>query len=341
MKFLAVAALALVSCTGRVTPAGPPANDATASCDERTSCCATPTVLARSLKRPQSLAFDPVSIYWTEWGTVRSDGYDRDSSVMRLVLDPLAGPSPVASGQAGADGLAVAEGDVYWTTTYDRTLMRAPTLGGGAVVLDGSGSMPGDIVVDDDELYWADYGLGEIRAMPRRGGAVRTLAKQGQPLHLVSDGSSLYWTTGEAIIRISKAGGPVAAVIDGTDPGGPLAVAGDELYWGHRGTFTARTPNGDAALRRTTLSSGTTSTLLTQLPIGGISVDSEFVYWTTTGAGTPGSGSVSKMRRGGGPAITIATGQDRPTKIAVHEGCIYWLNEGSTTGAGSVMRVAR
>jgi hypothetical protein len=59
------------------------------------------------------------------------------------------------------------------------------------------------------------------------------------------------------------------------------------------------------------------------LPFG-IGLDSSYVYltnWETTG-------DVAKVPRGGGAAITLASGQDRPESIAVQGSNVYWTNSG-------------
>ncbi|MFO0756886.1 MAG: hypothetical protein U0359_10360 [Byssovorax sp.] len=50
-------------------------------------------------------------------------------------------------------------------------------------------------------------------------------------------------------------------------------------------------------------------------------VDEASVYWTDLGAGT-----VSKAPKGGGPAVTVASGQSIAPFLAIDATNIYWWN---------------
>jgi hypothetical protein len=72
-------------------------------------------------------------------------------------------------------------------------------------------------------------------------------------------------------------------------------------------------------------------------------VDAGHVYWTNQGDGT-----VMRAPRAGGTPELLAAEQVRPSAIAVDEGAVYWLNEGSPdledgspVRDGAVMRVLK
>jgi hypothetical protein len=57
-----------------------------------------------------------------------------------------------------------------------------------------------------------------------------------------------------------------------------------------------------------------------------------FVYYTCIDGGT-----VKRVAKAGGSPIVLAKGQDRPDKIALDDGYVYWANQGTAAG---VFRVA-
>jgi hypothetical protein len=57
--------------------------------------------------------------------------------------------------------------------------------------------------------------------------------------------------------------------------------------------------------------------------IGGLAVDSSYVYWTS-----PSIGGALRAPLGGGPAVTLATAAASfPMGIAVDANAVYWANE--------------
>jgi hypothetical protein len=98
-------------------------------------------------------------------------------------------------------------------------------------------------------------------------------------------------------------------------------------------TTGARAPCGPPP----TAAPGETLTTLAQVAASEpeyVATDGKNVYVAATGTGT-----VFQVPVGGGPVVTLASGQDQPIGIAVYGADVYWTNEASGTKNGTVMKV--
>ena len=70
-----------------------------------------------------------------------------------------------------------------------------------------------------------------------------------------------------------------------------------------------------------------------------LAVDGTSVYFTN-----PDEGTVMKTPLGGGPAVTLASGQAAPLAVAVDDTRVYWANEGTSTSGrtdGAILSIAK
>ncbi len=159
---------------------------------------------------------------------------------------------------------------------------------------------------------------------------------------LVTDGTNLYFIAGNSVMKVLSAGGAPVPLASGQTNPHALATDGSNVYWTDYSAGTV--------MKVDVSGNGTPVTLATgQYYANAIAVAAGSVYWTTYSYGTadggtsnpiPGTGSVMKVAAAGGAQpVTLASGQDEPTSIAVFGTNVYW-NGYSSDIRGSVSTVA-
>jgi hypothetical protein len=114
------------------------------------------------------------------------------------------------------------------------------------------------------------------------------------------------------------------------DPGQPfdLATSSTRVYW---------TDTAAGAVKSATLTGTGIATLVTGHPgIGGLAVDSSFVYYTDVL-----EKSVSRIPISGGSAEVIAANQRMPRFLVSDGDSLYWTNQGTGNADGSVRRFTK
>ena len=128
-----------------------------------------------------------------------------------------------------------------------------PKTGGAIAVLASGQRGAQGIAVDDRDVYWAsEPGAGAINKVGIHGGAVTTLATcPHKPASIALDAAGVYWTdftigdhAGD-LYRVSKDGGSVTILASGNPPYQRHALAADDsgVYWTDRGTSGETTSN--------------------------------------------------------------------------------------------------
>ena len=238
--------------------------------------------LATGMGRPQSIAADATSVYWTNY---------YDGTVMK-VFSAGGTPTTLASGQSRPTGIAVDATSVYWIS--DDTVKKVSVRGGTPTTLVSGRSFPQGLAVDATSVYWTEYGyqVGPVMKVPLGGGTPITLASgQSYSTGIVVEASSVYWTNNAiwgnsdfeddsgSVMKVALSGGTPTTLASGLPGPCGIAVDATSVFWIDQqgGGAVMKVPRGGGT--PTTLASG-------QSAPGGIVVDATSVYWTNGVNGT-------------------------------------------------------
>jgi hypothetical protein len=144
------------------------------------------------------------------------------------------------------------------------------------------------------------------------------------PQDLALDSTHVYWTTlGGQIQRVPKAGGPVETLVDGQDSPGQIAVDSGSVYWIDQSSGRIMTAAKDGSDKQPKM-------LLNATGLQGLAVDTDSLYLSRKIQ----KGDLSKMSKGGGPPVTLASSQPQPTWLALRADQLFWAG---TASAGDDM----
>lgn len=207
-----------------------------------------------------------------------------------------------------------------------------------------------DLGLDDTNVYWlASVGgeanlSGRVMKLPKAGGT-RILLADGQftPMVMALDGDSVFWMNAGDFVscagvrRIAKAGGTVTTVGSdlmtlGACQLGGLVSDADEAGALYATAALVRDAAVTYAILRVPKDGVTPTTTLALLPgqPHGLASDGAALFVTIDATSpsttSPGAGEVLRVDKASGAITPLATGQIRPTWIAVDDAHVYWVD---------------
>jgi hypothetical protein len=196
------------------------------------------------------------------------------------------------------------------------------------ITLDGSGTP-----------FWTEFGSGTAAD-----GSVWTLAgstpspiatHRFAPEGIVADASFVYWAELDAnqLVRYTRSSA-TPAVFGGPQqgPAGIVLDGAGRAYWTSSNDGTV-----DSCPVATCATATTTPVLSGRMNPWGIAIDATYLYVTEL----TGTGNVIRCDHGGGAQTQLGGGpQSSPLRIVSDGTHVYWTNQGSGPGTGSVMRCA-
>ncbi len=266
---------------------------------------------------------------------------------------------------------------IYWTDSSGGLLTRASTDGNGRHTVDQGDSFEYLTIDDDRDAYWSAVNAKQLRSIsinPSVPDAVPpvVLVEQVTVRGIALQPSFLYYSTGGGIVRIGIDDIGITVLADSSSGAGAfstLGFAAGDLYavtiQQETNLFLYRVSAGSVAVfdmvpnttfiaapgafyfqSETEISRETIadrkSTLIAQRTAANyrttqLAVDDSYLYFIDTGGGTVRSAQLSD-----GSVTTIASGQGRPSGLAIDDQFVYWgtLGDGQT-GDGTIVRHAK
>jgi sugar lactone lactonase YvrE len=278
---------------------------------------------------------DCASEFGDGWVCERTEQICVQAATPRCAVD-FCSPEIVAEGQSGANGVALDDSHVYWTTSFSDgdAVMRRNKSGGELQVLADNQKGASELVLDATHVYWIANEAGDVMRIAKSGGEAQTLAQGQVGLNGIEvDESHVYFMTGnggtDAVVRVGKDGGFATLVAQSSNPWG-VAIDADYVYWND--------PGSSRVVRQAKDGGSLEDLAVDERGAMQIAVDADGIYWVSI------SELVVRHSRGPGePVETVATFESLDENISWVGGIsldathIYW----TAYPANVVMRVSK
>lgn len=202
------------------------------------------------------------------------------SSTIMRVKKTGGTPTPIASGQAGPQGVFLDGGIVYWANhVAGGAVMAVATTNGTAAPLYANQDRPQWIAADATNLYWTELEAGTIRKGPKTGGAsgIAIVTGEKNPVLLSVAGGYLFWRNDSGMMRLPLNAGSAAAFEPQEQHIGPLTTDAQTVVWAN-----------DVGIRQAPFAGGTPTTVISSADAGTVSIvalDAKSVVWTDSTGG--------------------------------------------------------
>jgi hypothetical protein len=215
------------------------------------------------------LALDATSVYFT------NSGGGTQSGVLKTSLAPGGSVDNLAIGTSAPDALLVDQTNVYFSG--DEIISKVPIAGGPAVILVDTRprhTSPRQFVLAADYLYWtqaSDSGDAVMR-VAKAGGDAETLVKgELVTTSLAVDADNVYFLAYGDLKKVPVAGGASSVVVAGfAGTGGQLALDGDTLY---------ATNNKSKSIVKVNKAGGTPTVVAAAPSPRSLTFDATHLYW--------------------------------------------------------------
>jgi Collagen triple helix repeat (20 copies) len=275
----------------------------------------------------------------------------------------------LASNEPEANSIAVAGGQVYWSSvdaTTSTSLLRSLTTTTGQIAtvsndLQVLGHGPRTLAATSNGVFWVTKSSQALTFTTTNGGSVPWTTLNGPPGALATDGTSAFYFTGSSIVQTDPsrlvtvvARTVVASPVPGSlavrrVPGqllvawslGDLSQASAGIWFLGGGSITTFLNPLAGALAGNEMAMFSDSTIAwidgpnvwTQSQkVGSSSAPSDIAVADADVYWTDAlDGTVSKVAKNGGVVSTLAVHQAAPSSIAVDDTYVYWTNQGDGT----------
>ncbi|MEM9191855.1 MAG: hypothetical protein AAGF12_21970 [Myxococcota bacterium] len=246
---------------------------------------------------------------------------------VRVVVEATCADEPqvLAEGWESAYGVTANDTHVYWTTT-DGEILRTPICGGPTDVVAQEQSRPLLVGLDERWVYWTSH-VGLWRAPLLAGGAESVWQTEGPTEGLAVDHGEVFFTvvggTGRGLWRLDTASGFAERVYSG-HVGRPVALDADHVFFG-----------ADDQLWRIAREGGPRDVAAPDLVApdtgylsGALTVDEDFVYWSSWHGPGGDVDNVFRAPKDGGLPEVLARGERGPVVgVQVSRTHIYWTSQ--------------